>query len=260
MGLLDDLKKQAATQLQNEQSSQAARDRNLRTVDTVLRDTQNYLIEFSNSLNVLKPAVYRSFILETTVQLDRLLQSDYAVRERRKTIDNRDYFVEVALRFRNAGAEKLVFEKDTPTSVERCKEYLWGYGLRFECKEIKNDRRMLQRAIFGVESDIQASATFTGDWESGKVRLVLRNIEKLGDVDYSYDAEEVTRDVLEELAKLVLAQQNNLRGLGKYQEMMRSTSRGRRIDIEYPKIPAAEPPAAPSSDGLLDNLKSMLKR
>ena len=260
MGLLDDLKNQAATQLQREQSSRETRDRNLHAVDRVLRETQNYFIELSNSLNILKPKVYRSFILETTVQLDRLQQADYAVRERRKTVDNRDHFLEVALRFRNAGTENLLFEKDTPTAVERSKEYLWGYGLRFECKEINNDRRMLQRAVFSVISDVQASATFTGDWDSGKVRLVLRNIEKLGDVEYLYDAEEVTREVLEELAKLVLGQQNNLRNLGNYQEMMRSTSRGRSLEIEYPKAPSAEQPELPTGGSLLGNLKSLLKR
>lgn len=260
MGLLDDLKNQAATQLQKEQSTQETRGRNLRAVDMALREIQNYLIELANSLNILKPQVFRSFILETTVQLDRLLQSDYAVRERRKTIDNRDYFEEVALRFRNAGKENLVFEKDTPTAIERTKEYLWGYGLRFACKEITNERRMLQRAVFDVIGDIQASATFTGDWESGRIRLTLRNIEKLGDVDFQYAAEEVTREVLEELAKLVLGQQNNLRNLGKYQEMMRSTSRGRAVEVEYPKAPTEPPPAVPAGGGLLDSLKSMLKR
>jgi hypothetical protein len=80
MGLLDDLKNQAATQLQNEQSSQQKRDRSLRAVDTALHETQNYLIELANSLNILKPQDFRSFILETTVKLDRLLQGDYAVR------------------------------------------------------------------------------------------------------------------------------------------------------------------------------------
>ena len=79
-------------------------------------------------------------------------------------------------------------------------------------------------------------------------------------IDCDNVSHEAIEGVLEELAKLVLGQQNRLRHLGNYQEMMRSTSRGRTMEIEYPKAPAAEQTASPAGSGLLDNLKSLLKR
>lgn len=123
MGLLDELKNQAASRLEQEQSSKEEKGRNMRAVHDALRRAQGYLIEFGDSLNILKPEVLRTFPLEATTQLGGLRQGEYAVRDRRKTVDNQDYFEEISLRYRNTGSSDLVFHKDTPTAVERMKEY-----------------------------------------------------------------------------------------------------------------------------------------
>ncbi len=259
MGLLDDLKNQAASRLEQQQSTRDEKNRNMRAVHVALREAQRYLIELSDSLNVLKPDVFRTFPIENNIQLDSLRQGDYAVRERRKAVDNQDYFEEVSLRFRNTGSRDLVFHKDTPSSIERTKEYLWGYNLRFECKEIKNERGLVERAVFKVASDIPAAASFTGNWDSGQTRLTLHNVEKLGPIEYLYTTDEIKHELLEELGKLLLGQPNNLRHLGRHQEMMMSSPRPRAApkEVDYPASPV---PESDPGAGLLDQLKSLIKR
>ena len=224
MGLLDDLKQQAERQKQQQESGQTVRGQNLQAVQTALGEAFRYLSELAKTLNTVKPQVYRLFYVDVSTKLDQLAQCDYTVREKRKTVDNKDYLEEVKFLFRSVGSQNVTIEKDSPQNVERLREQLWLYNFKFECKEIKNERGMIVRGTFTVFTDVPASATFVGDWDAGKIKLTLKNIEKSGDADYIYEAAEVNPALFEELAKLLVGKPNNLRNLGSYQVMMRTTT------------------------------------
>lgn len=264
MGLLDDLKQQAESRKVQEQTNEAQKAQNLHEVNTALRGVFQYFTELANSLNILKPEIARNFYFDSTAKFDNLSQGNYRVRDRRKTVDHRDYFEEVTLRFSWTGSQSLVVEKDTPALIQRVRESLAGYNLRYECKEIKNDRGAIERAIFTIEPEVIADVAFAGNWDTGKVRLTLKNVEMLGAVDYQYEMAEVNGGLFEELAKLLLGKPNNLRNLGKYQELLRTTPRLRSAanETQYPHVPV-ETPAAPPAEakgGLLGSLKSILKK
>ena len=114
MGLLDDLKKQAEIRQQVPSSHDDAvrQFRYFQPVQSALQEASRYFGELAESLNVIKPDVRRQFYIEGSTKLSHLLQGDYTVRDRRKTIDGRDYLTEVSLRFTCTGNENLVFEKD----------------------------------------------------------------------------------------------------------------------------------------------------
>lgn len=265
MGLLDDLKQQAESRKVEDQTNEAQRARNLLEVDTALRGVFQYFTEFSNSLNVLKPDVTRNFYIEGTTKFDNLRQGDYRVRERRKSVDHKDYFEEVTLRFSWTGAQALVVEKDTPALIQRLRDNLAAYNLRYECREVKNERGAVQRAIFTIEPEVIASTAFAGNWDTGKVRLSLKNVEMLGSIDLQYDTGELDGALFEELAKLLLGKPNTLRNLGKFQEMLRTTPRLRTsvTEAQYPSAPVEKPLAPQPAEGkssLLESLKSILKK
>jgi hypothetical protein len=224
MGLLDDLKQQAERQKQQQESGQAVRGRNLERIHAALGEAYRYLNELAKTFNAVKPQVHRSFYVDPSTKLDQLAQCDYTVRDKRKTLDHKDYLEEVKLLFRSVGNQNLTIEKDSPQNVERLREQLWSFNFKFECKEFKNERAMIQRGTFTVFADVPASATFAGDLDTGKIKLTLKNIEKAGDADYFYEAAEVNEALLEEFAKLLIGKPNNFRNLGNYQEMMRTTT------------------------------------
>lgn len=260
MGLLDELKQQAQARQQTSQG----RSQMILAVDAGLREVYRYLSELASSLNTVKPQVPRSFYIAGAAKLDNLMQCDYAARYRRKPIDFVDYFNEVTLSFRCAGPQNLVLEKETPPAIDGLRDFLWERNLRFDCREIKNDRGMVQRAVFTITSDVPASATFAGNWDSGQVTLTLKNIDKLGSVDYVYDTAELTVELMEEFSKFLLGQQNNFHSLGKHQETMRTMPRPKPVQREtvYPNV-EPQPDAAPEPEqkpGLLSTLKSLFKR
>lgn len=260
--MLDDLKKQAEARKLEEQSKQVEKNRSLQVVDAVLREIYRYTTELANSLNIVKPEVTRSLFVEGNVKLDNLRQSNYRVRERRKTLEQRDYLEEVSLRLSWIGREALVVERDSPTLIQRLRDRLGEYALRFECKETRNERGVVDRAVFTIDPEVLGAATFAGNWDTGKIRLTLKNIEALGVLDFQYDASEIDQGLLEELTKLVLGQASNLRNLGKHQEMLRTTPRARSLttDVQYPPAWQPEVVEPDPKSGMLDSLKSLLKK
>ena len=229
MGLLDDLKQQADSLNQRDLSGQERRGANSKIEHAKLKEVFLYLSELAKSLNAVKPKVERNFYVESTTKLSNLIQGDYSVRDERKSVDYVDYLQQVAFQFRSCGSQNVVLEKQSPETIKRTRDYLWGYKLKFECKEIKNDRHLVERAVFTIMSDVPGVAAFTGDWDTGKIKLTLSNVETLGTVDYIYDPAEINQGVLEELAKLVLGKPNNLRTMGSYQEMMMTNPRSRPV-------------------------------
>lgn len=262
MGLLDDLKQQVESQRQQEQSDQADKSRGVKAMHAKLHEVARYFTELANSLNLIKQQVVRSFYIEGTNTLDDLRQCDYAVRERRKTIEHEDYLEEVSLRYRCLGERNLVIEKESQL-VQRTESLLWSYNLRFENREVRNDRGLIERAVFTITKDVPAAVAFISDADPGKIKLIIKNVERLGGLHYEYDASEVNGELLEEIAKLVLGKPNNLRQIGKYQEMVRSTPRLTPAMTETPDPPPSQQQMSPAPEpqgGLVDNLKSLLKR
>jgi hypothetical protein len=224
MGLLDELKQQAERQRLQQQTSQETLERNRQAVHTALRDASRYFAELADTLNVLKLQVARFFYIGR-MRLDGLVQADYNAHERRRTMDARDYFEEAGVRFRCAGERSVQIEKDSPDGIRNLREYLWGHNFRFECQEIKNERGRVERALFTVLPQVPASAVLSGDWNTGQIRLGLKNVEIPGEVHYLYEAAEVNRDLLEELTKVLLAKPNQLRRYGCHQQMTQSAPR-----------------------------------
>lgn len=250
--------------LQDPQTGQAVTKENIEAVDAALREAYRILTECAASLNAGGTQVSRTFYVGGAAKLDNLIQRDYTARYRRKSVQGVEYFIETSLTLRSVGGENIVMEKNTPPQIQSLRDFLWERNLRFECREMKNDRGFLERAVFTITSEVPASATFTGDWSTGKIKLVVKNIDRLGPVDYTYDPPEINHALFEEFLKLLTAQPNNFQNLGKHQESMRVPPRPRAVPKEtvYPELAptsAAEPEPEQKS-GLFGALKSLFKR
>jgi hypothetical protein len=203
MSLLDDLKKQADLQKGQEGDSAEQKKRHFDAVQAALKLVSRYLSELAKSLNVIKPPVRRSFAVEQTIKLDNLFAVEYSAMDRRQTIEHKDHLRDVFIRFRWISEQPatIMAEKRSPPTIQRLREDLQSYGLRFNLNEVKNDRHIVERGVFAIQNEIGAAVTATGDWETGKIRLRLKNIERLGNFDFHYDADELDNALLEELAK-----------------------------------------------------------
>ena len=174
--------------------------------------------------------------------------------------------------------------KDNPVHVERLRNDLWSVGIKFDCKEQKNDRGAIERATFSVPADIPGTAAFISNIETGRIKLQLKNLEILGDMELQYSPDELDHMLLEEFAKVLLGKPNNFRRMGQYQQMTATTTRSKppAQEVQYrtdptpakaaakPAEKAAAKPAAEKADadqpveeqksGLFGTIKSILTR
>ncbi|MEO7727727.1 MAG: hypothetical protein ABIS45_10785 [Burkholderiales bacterium] len=263
MGLLDDLKQQADSLRQKQQVTQAEFNQNLLLAHAKLKDGLHYWVDLFNSLNIIKPVVPRYYYLEGGVsKLENLLQCDYNCNGRRLTVDHHDYIEAIVLRFRCAGEGKITIEKQSDPMVHRLRDHLWTNALKFEVKEIRSERGYVEKGIFTVNCEVPVTITIAGDLENARIKITTKNLEKLGEYVYVYDFDEFSKDVLEELGKVIIAKPNTFRTMGKRQQAMATTSvRAPRVESpEALQADVALPPEEVIDNSLMGNIRSLLKR
>ncbi len=266
MGLLDDLKQQADSLRERQQVTQAELNQNLLRVHTKLQDGLRYWRDMFDSLNVIKPVVPRHYYLEGGVTKLDLLQSDYNVNGRYLTIDHHDYVESLELRFRCSAEGSLTLEKQSAPMVQRLRDHLWANNLKFEVKEVRNERSYVERGIFTVKREVLVAITIAADLEKTQIRIVAKNLEKLGEYVYLYDFDEFGMEIMEELGKLIIARPNAFRTMGRHQQAMATPAT--RVPRAAQVPPAAPPPAVQGTvddtvtpaRSLIDNIKSRLTR
>jgi len=235
MGLLDDLKQQADSLRQKEQVTQAELSQNLLLAHAKLKDALHYWIELFNSLNVIKPVVSRIYYLDGgAIQLANLLQCDYNVNGRRLTIDHHDYIEAIVLKFRCFAEGHVTIEKQSDPMVRRLRDHLWQHNMKFDVKEFRNERGYTERGIFQVPCEVPVVITIVGDLENAQIKIITKNLERFGEYVYVYDFDEFGKDILEELAKVIIAKPNAFRSLGKHQQATRTTASRARADADEP--------------------------
>ena len=267
MGLLDELKQQADALRLEQQASQEERNQSLLRAHAKLKDALHYWIELFSSLNVIKPAIPRNYYLDSgAAGFDNLMQCDYNVNGRRLTQDHRDYIDAMVLRFRCAADRKVTIEKQGDRLVQQLREYLWMNNLRFDLKEIRNERGYVERGIFTLNCDVPVMINIAADLENSRIKIITTNFASLGEYEYVYDYDEFGNAILEELAKAILGKPNAFRTLGRHQQAMHATpSRMARQepDDSAPPQPlqteTAPDHAGAPAKGFVGNLKSILK-
>ncbi len=260
MGVLDELKRQAESQKQQNQAHEQDEAQKLQAIHAALGAVSRYFTELANSLNVVKPEVSRNFVVQGNACLQGLMQGDYLVRERKKTVEFRDYFEQITLRFHAAGQTILTLETYADHATDRLRNYLQAYGLRFETQAFRNDRGVTLKTTVSVLPDVPATVTAAADWASGTIRLKLRNVEAIGDAEYCYDPEEIDRQLLDELAKLILGQPNELHSVGRHQASLWVRVVPHPVAHEREPEPQPDASAPEPRPGLFDSLKSLWKK
>lgn len=224
MDLLDDLKQQADSLRLKQQVLEEGLNQNLLLAHAKLKDALHYWVELFNSLNVINPVIPRYYYLEGgATTLENLLQCDYNVNGCRVTLNHKDYIDAVVLRFRCVADQKLTLEKQTEPLVQRMREHLWAYNLKFDVREIRNERGYVERGIFTVLCEVPVMLTIAADHENAQIKITAKNLEKFGEYAYIFDFDEFGKEVMEELVKVIIAKPSKFRTMGRHQRAMRAT-------------------------------------
>jgi len=265
MAFLDDLKKEAETQKQQEmlqtQSKLVAVSQNFLLVQKKYKEIHHYLLELVNQLNVLNLDLKRAYYIEGFGMIDNFRPRDYALSIDSIRIGQKDFANTLVLRFKNVTDKAIAVERNVPAQIDNLKEYLWQNNLKYQCTEYKNERAVVSRAIFNITSEIPITIRFSADFENAKIFLQMKNFGGLTVNEYIYDADEMNIELLDEMAKFLIDKPSKFRDLGRHQQSMRESTRQARQakDVNYVNAPAStEDEDEEKNGGFFDRLKSIL--
>ena len=207
MGLLDDLKKQAdALKAQDTDRTESLRG-NAVAVDHALRRNFMYLNDLGKQLNVVQmpsPFVYK---LPTVGDIGGLIVKDFFVDFRSKHFIDKDYYGEVQCSYR-AWSDKILTIKKNPDEMEKFRDTLWSYNIEHKSEQFRNERKVITHEIFKVNCDFRVQAKIEGDHETGKMKVVAKNVGLL-EVDlFNLMAQEFNEQGVEEFAKYLIGRPN----------------------------------------------------
>lgn len=210
IGLLQQLRQQA----QARQDDDAARQRELTAIskqlDDCLRRIFSYCHELVQQLNILKPMVERHYSLLGQIDFSGLQWQEGFVDYRTRPHSAGAAYEVVTVTSTLLAPRKLTIERDA-ISAESFRKTLFDNGVAFTCEEVRNARRMVEKAIFSITADVKVNVRWRADPERGLVVLESRNLERFGSRDYLLAPESVTPAMLDHFGRLLLGQANQFR-------------------------------------------------
>jgi hypothetical protein len=262
VGLLDDLKKQAdALKAQDTDKTESLRSTAV-AVDHSLRRLFLYLNDLGKQLNVVQMPSPFVFGLPTVGNIDSLIIKDFFCDFRSKHFIDKDYYGEVQVGYR-CYSEKVLTIKKGPDDMEKFRDVLWQSNVEHTSEQFRNERKVISHEIFKVKCDFRVQSKVDGDHESGKLKIVTKNVGGFSVDLYNLMAQEMHDQGVEEFAKYFIGRPNTWIDHTKRSVLSpRSAAAATKPKVapNYVVQKAPETPPAEEKRSLLGSLKSIMKK
>jgi len=212
--LLDALREQARERQRQLHQELVQRTAVNESIDRGLRQAFAYLHELVQQLNILKPTVGREYhLLDSAVFSGLAWQEGFA--DYRTHSESAGALVDaVTFSYQLASPRGLEVGREG-AGVERFRQALFDYGLRFQCDEVRDQRRQLQRADFRIKGELSVNVRWRADYGRGVAVVETRNLERLGSYSFTVPPERLEPELFDEFGRLVLGQGNRFRELSR---------------------------------------------
>ena len=262
MGLLDDLKKQAdALKAQDVDKTESMRTTAV-AVDHALRRLFLYLNDLGKQLNVVQMPSPFAFDLPSVGKIDGLVIKDFFCDFRSKHFIDKDYYGEVHVAYRCWSDKELTVKKG-PDDMEKFRDVLWQSNIEHKSEQFRNERKVITHEIFKVKCDFRVQVKIDGDHESGKLKIVSKNVGGFTVDLFNILAVEMNDQGTEEFAKYFIGRPNKWEEIWK-RSMLNAgrampTAARPKVETKYVIQDAPEPESA-EKRGLLGSLKSIINK
>lgn len=210
MSFLNQLKSQAKElqTLQERESADLAE--NTALAEKACDLAQYYLRELAKQLNVISPAAPR-FTLDGRTPWPAMKFTEFRADARKKMLRNKEVFEWIGMGWRVVpqvgqpvgGSVKVNF----PPDLERVKSRLAIGRVQHEVKELRDpEKNKLVALQFDYVTETRGNVLVTPDHDKGLLAFRIVNATGFEIVETTYPAAMVKNELLDELAKLVVAQ------------------------------------------------------
>jgi hypothetical protein len=211
MGLLDDLKKQADMVKSQQLSQQSMLQESIKLVEVKMNQTFLYLNDLFKQLAVLRPKNPMVYSIPGIGDFQNLAFAESFIDYRKKKISDKDYYDTITFFVRWASPESLVIERDMPATMQKVRDVLWSFGLKFIEEEIKKPGGGFQKMKFTLPCAITCDIAISADHENARLVVKGKHFLRLGAEELRIPAEDVNEALLEEFAKMLIGQATVLR-------------------------------------------------
>lgn len=208
--LLQQLREEAQTRQQDAAARRQEMTATSRQLDAALRRIFAYCHDLVQQLNIVKPTVERQYSLLGTLEFSGLQWQEGFVDYRTRPHSAGAAYEQVSLTCNLAAPNKLSIERDG-ISAEKFRKTLFDNGVVFTCDEVRNSRRLLEKAVFSITAEVKINLRWCADLERGAIVLESRNFERFGSRSYTLAAEAVDLAMLDQFGRMLLGQPNRFR-------------------------------------------------
>jgi hypothetical protein len=209
MGLLDDLKRQADMVRTHDSLQRSNLQENARVVDEAMHRAFLYLLELFKQLEVLKPANPTVYEIEGVGTLKDLKYVSGFVDPRKRKFADRDIYDYMDFYVKWAAPASMVVERDMPHTIKKVRDMLWHSNIKFTEVETKTEFGSVGKCKFTIPAALTVNFTLKADIEGRRLLFYGKNALRLATDDFVVPADELTDELLEELAKVLIGQQRN---------------------------------------------------
>jgi len=178
-------------------------------ISEALKRAYDYLKEFADQLNVVKP-VFKGYPILGVPDFSGLVWETGRADYRKRDLSPTKWLYErVTLGYRLSGKKQIRVTFDGPRS-NRLKQVLTENKIKFTVQEERNDRGALDRVTFEFPCEVTASVLLAGDFDTGSILLRLSNVGHFGALEYQLAPEAITEEALEEFAGFILGENHRI--------------------------------------------------
>lgn len=243
MGVLDELKKEAESV-----SAQKARETTARAetlaqararLEPRMQALYKYFGELKQYLQVIDREITASYDFKDAGRIDGLVQGQYMV-----ATEQPEQIQKFSFRCVCAKPGAVQVNQADAASVAAYRDYLRDNALQAKVRETGKGG-----ALFMVQTAVAVVIEFSADLERMAIRLRVRNLNVIGVIHYVLSVEQVTDNLMDELAKAVLRQPNRFAemvgdelsqtGKVRLQKKMKAILRQKQIEDELAAREAA---------------------
>jgi hypothetical protein len=208
-GRLARLKQLALAKRLGGKKSESQEEINAR-VSGALERAFRYLKEFTELLNIVKPAYAKEYAIVGVPKFDGLTWEDGRIDFRsRETSPTTKVCELVTLHFRLSGNKQLRVTRDSPAD-EKLKQVLLETMIKFTTQEERNERGSILRTMFVLPCQVEASLHLVGNFDTGKLLLRTRNIDHFSMLGHVLAPEAITEESLDELTGFILGESSRI--------------------------------------------------
>lgn len=203
-----------------EAAARQVRQEHATDVHRKMQQAAHFLSAFAAQMNVISPRARQIMDLPGVMRFPDLVIRDFFVEERTQVPHDvsatiarvtGERYAYVLLSYHYSGPRVHTTVREIGPEIQRLEALLSQHRVQHEVKLVRNARAQVERAIFTIHSHIAAGIKLIPDYEQGKVRIGLRNIDRLASWDVVVDAQQIQQPLLDELGRCILGHPNDFR-------------------------------------------------